>query len=79
MRTLPAAWFTYEFDGSALWLSATAAKGEEGVYTGTLYSTTGPAFNARPFDPNRLTYTPVGRLTITRRWQHGGVWHDTLA
>jgi hypothetical protein len=60
-----ATWFTYGFDGSVLWFSATAAKGGEGVYTGTLYRTTGPPFNAQPFDPDRVTRTPVGRLTMT--------------
>jgi len=57
-------WFTYDFDGSVLWLSATTPKVDTGLYSGTLYRTTGPPFNAQPFDPNRVTRTPVGTLTI---------------
>jgi hypothetical protein len=34
-------------------------------YSGTLYRTSGPAFNTTPFDPSRVTRTPVGALTIT--------------
>ena len=60
-----ATWFTYDLDGSVLWLSATTPKVEAGVYSGTLYRTTGPAFSADPFDPNRVTRTAVGTLTIT--------------
>ena len=60
-----ATWFTYDFDGAPLWLSATTPKTAPGVYSGTLYKTTGPPFNAVPFDPKRVTATPVGTLTIT--------------
>ena len=41
-----ATWFTYDVDGTPLWLSATAQKFAPGVYTGTLYRTIGPAFDA---------------------------------
>jgi len=60
-----ATWFTYDLDGSPLWLSATTHKGAAGVYTGTLSRTTGPAFSAVPFDPARIGVTPVGTLTLT--------------
>jgi hypothetical protein len=30
-----------------------------------LYRTTGPAFNALPFDPARVVATPVGTLTLS--------------
>ena len=63
--TIFATWFTYDFDGTPLWLSVTAPKTGSGVYAGTLYRTTGPPFNAVPFDPKRVTLTPVGTLTIT--------------
>ena len=60
-----ATWFTYDTDGSPLWLAATANKSSPGVYTGTLYRTTGPAFSATPFDPAQIAATPVGTLTLT--------------
>ena len=60
-----ATWFTYDVDGTPLWLSATAAKTGPGVYSGTLYRTTGPAFSAVPFLPGDVVRTPVGALTLT--------------
>jgi hypothetical protein len=59
-----AAWLTYDFDGSALWLSTTAPKTSPGVYAGTLYRTMGPRFNAAPFDSAKVTVTPVGSATF---------------
>jgi len=64
-ETIFATWFTYDFDGTPLWLSVTAPKTGPGVYAGTLYRTTGPAFNAVPFDPAKVGLTPVGALTLT--------------
>jgi hypothetical protein len=60
-----ATWFTYDVDGTPLWLVATTSKSGPGVYTGTLFRTTGPAFNAVPFLPANVGLTPVGSLTIT--------------
>jgi hypothetical protein len=36
-----------------------------GVYTGTLYRTTGPAFNATPWNPAQVVATAVGTATFT--------------
>ena len=63
--TIFATWFTYDFDGSPLWLSVTAPKTAPGVYTGTLYRTTGPAFSAVPFNPNLVGRTAVGTATFS--------------
>ena len=60
-----ATWFTYDFDGSPLWLSATAQKSAPGVYSGTLYRTTGPAFGTVPFDAAKVVRSPVGNATLT--------------
>jgi hypothetical protein len=59
-----ATWYTYDTDGSPMWLSVTAAKVASGTYTGDLIRTTGPAFNAVPFDPSKVTRTVVGRATF---------------
>jgi hypothetical protein len=63
--TIFATWFTYDGDGTPLWLSATAPKTGPGAYTGTLYRTTGPAFNAVPFIPANVALAAVGTLTLT--------------
>jgi hypothetical protein len=62
--TIFATWFTYGGDGSPLWLSMSAQKVEEGVYSGELLRTTGPAFGATPFDPALVVRTPVGDATL---------------
>ena len=49
--TLFVTWFTYDLDGSPLWLSATAQKTGARDVRGTLYRTTGPAFSATPWNP----------------------------
>jgi hypothetical protein len=63
--TIFATWFTYDTDGSPLWLSATLDKSAAAAYTGTLYRTTGPPFSAVPFNPSQVVATPVGTLTLT--------------
>jgi hypothetical protein len=35
------------------------------MYSGTLVLTGGPAFSAVPFDPTKVTRTPVGTATFT--------------
>ena len=60
-----ATWFTYDTTGKAWWLSMSAAKTAEATYGGTLYQTTGPAFNAVPFNPSSVTATAVGNATLT--------------
>jgi hypothetical protein len=48
-----------------MWLSATAASTAPGVFMGTLYRTTGPAFDAVPFNPANVVLTAVGMATFT--------------
>ena len=55
-----ATWFTYDTTGKAWWLTMTAQKTADATYAGTLYQTTGPSFDAVPFDPSKVTATPVG-------------------
>jgi len=59
-----ATWFTYATDGTPLWLLLTAHASGPGMYSGTLYRTTGPAFDAQPFDPARVTLTAVGSASV---------------
>jgi len=57
-----ATWFTYDANGKAWWLTMTANKTAEGVYSGTLYRTNGAPFSA--FVPPTMA-TPVGTGTLT--------------
>jgi hypothetical protein len=60
-----ATWFTYDYTGAALPMSATLTKIGTNVYSGTLIRTSGPPFNAVPFNPNEVTRTTVGMATVT--------------
>lgn len=64
-ETIFATWFTYDLDGTPMWLVVTAQKIGPGVYSGTLYRTTGPAFNAVPFNPASVVATAVGTATLS--------------
>jgi hypothetical protein len=48
-----------------MWLVATLLNTAAATYTGTLYRTTGPAFNAVPFNPASVVGTSVGTATLT--------------
>jgi len=63
--TIFATWFTYDVDHTPMWLVVTAPKTAPGVYSGTLYRTTGPAFNSVPFNPANVVPTMVGSATFT--------------
>jgi hypothetical protein len=61
-----ATWFTYDTDGSGMWL--VMSKGDkiaDNTYSGALYRTTGPAFSANPWSPSQVGLTPVGSATFT--------------
>lgn len=62
-----ATWFTYDTDGSDMWLvMSNGARRPDGSYFGELYRTTGPGFNAVPFTSIGLSnYTTVGTLSLT--------------
>ena len=61
--TLFATWFTYDVDGTPMWLVATAPKVGPTSYAGTLYRTSGPRFDA--FDPAKVVAAPVGTATLS--------------
>ena len=63
--TIFATWFTYDLDRTPLWLFVTALKTGQGIYSGTLYRTTGPPFNSVPFDSTKVVATAVGTATFT--------------
>jgi len=58
-------WFTYDLDGTPLWLSATVQQTAPMTYSGALNRTFGPAFNATPWNPAFVTVSSVGSATLT--------------
>ena len=64
-NTIFATWFTYDHDHTPLWLVATATKTVGNTFSGTLFTTKGPAFNAVPFESAKVAQTPVGSATLT--------------
>ena len=59
-----ATWFTYDVDKEPLWLSATFQKNPDGSFTGDLFRTKGPPFDAVPFSPALVSATKVGTGTL---------------
>jgi hypothetical protein len=45
-------------------VASNVARVSAGVYEGTLYRTTGPAYNAAVFDPSRVSISPVGTVRL---------------
>lgn len=55
--------FTYAADGRDLWLVASAlARQPDGSFSGSLFRTTGPVFNAAPW--GQVSVQPVGDMTL---------------
>ena len=74
-----ATWFTYDTDGSGLWLvMSNGTKTGDNAYSGTLYRTTGPAFSANPWNPLQVTATPVGSATFTFSDGNNGAFAYTV-
>jgi len=63
--TIFATWFTYDYSGAALPMSATLTRIGSNVYSGTLIRSSGPPFNAVPFNPDAVVRTPGGTATVT--------------
>jgi hypothetical protein len=59
-----ATWYTYDDSGSPLWLSVLAGRvGMTNAYTGTLYRTSGPQFDA--YDAAKVVPVQAGTATLT--------------
>ncbi len=66
-NTIFATWFTYDADGSAMWLvmpngARTAASSN--AYAGEVYRTTGPSLGT-PFDPAKVSTSAVGTASVS--------------
>lgn len=58
-------WFTYGADGKPLWMVFAATKTRPNVYSGNVYTATGPSFAAATYDPSAVVGTQVGTATLT--------------
>ena len=64
-NTMFITWFTYDADGKGLWLVASNVyRNGDGSYSGKLYRTTGPAFNAAAWNPAAVGATEVGTVHL---------------
>ena len=75
-----ATWFTYDTDGSGLWLVASNAARQAGTntYSGALYRTTGPAFSSATFDASKVVVTQVGTATFAFTDANNGTFAYTV-
>ena len=70
--------FTYDADGSGMWLAmADGKKTGPTTYSGTLFRTTGPSFDANPWDPAAVTTTPVGTAMFAFTDNDNGTFTST--
>ncbi len=71
--TLFAALFVYDSANKPVWLlMSNGAKIDDNTYSGDLYQTTGPAFNAPSYNPANLTVTWVGTATFSFQDTYSG-------
>jgi hypothetical protein len=56
------------------WLAMTASQTAPNSYTGTIYRTRGPAYNATEFDASKVTETRAGSGTLTFRDRSNGAF-----
>ncbi|MBC8021617.1 MAG: cytochrome c [Burkholderiales bacterium] len=72
-------WFTYQAGGKGMWLVMSGGvKTAEGVYSGVLQRTTGPAFSASPFNPSLVQRSTVGDATFTFTDANNGKFRYTV-
>ena len=81
--TVFATWFTYDADGNGLWLVMPSGVRMYGAlsgntYAGALYRTTGPAFDASPWNPSSVTVTLVGSARFNFASADSGVLAYTV-
>ena len=61
-----AVWYTYRQDGSPTWFVIPGGTFSQGrrIFTGDIYQTTGPRYDAASFNPNAVTVTRVGNMSL---------------
>ena len=77
--TLFATWYTYDEKGAPTWFAMPdVARTDAATYSGTVYRTTGPAFDKQPWDPSDVTVTAVGTATFAFASDRGGTFSYTI-
>ena len=76
--TLFASWFTYDAGGKGWWLVMTANKTAPNTYSGKLYTTRGPAFDAVPWDPMAVVATEAGSGTLVFTDANNGTFNYVI-
>lgn len=72
-------WFTYDANGQGMWLvGSSVAKQADGSYSGTLYRTTGPAFDTAQWDPTQVGIHAVGTVNLSFSDLDHGVFSYTV-
>ena len=62
-----------------MWLVGSDVRKTSGnTYSGVLYSTTGPAFSANPWNPAGVAVIPVGTATLTFTSGSAGTFNYTV-
>jgi len=80
-NTLFATLFTYDTDGSGMWLvlaNGAQSTSNPNSYSGDLFRTTGPSFSAATFDPNQVHATKVGTASFTFTDKNTGTFAYTV-
>jgi hypothetical protein len=72
-----ATWYTFDSDGSPLWLAALMTPSSGARYEGALLRMTGPPF-AQSFDPSRVASTAVGAATLDVTSGNALTWRYTV-
>jgi hypothetical protein len=74
-----ATWFTYGANGNGVWYVLPAgAKTGTRTYSGELYRTTGPAFDASPWNGSRVDVKPVGSASLAFADAENGTFTYTV-
>jgi hypothetical protein len=71
-------WFTYGADGSATWFVVAMTMVAPFEYAGTLYTATGPPFDAVPWNPAGVAGTAVGTATLKFSDFNRGIFAYTI-
>ena len=74
-----ALWFTYDASGRAAWyVMPRGEKTGDATYSGALYRTTGPSFDATPWQSSNVTSTVAGSASLTFTSPSDGTFGYTL-
>lgn len=73
-----AVWFTYAAAGSGQWLVMSRGERSANGYSGTLYRTSGPAFNTSPWPPAAVEAVPIGTASLSFADMANGIFTYTI-